>query len=296
MNQIPVISIVLGSFNRLAFLKLTIQSIRNEIELCNLPVEIIVVDGGSIDGSINWLAGQKDIITIIQHNGGFWNNNKIEKKSWGFFMNLGFKSAHGKYVCMVSDDCLIIPGAIKNGYELFERKLVEGEKIGAIAFYWRNWPNDSHYSVGLTLGRKIFVNHGLFLRTALEDVNFIDEETYFFYYGDADLCLKIWQKGYQCIESPDSYIEHFSHAFNSKNKTQRSKPDSNDKESFLKKWTNIFYENKDKYTGGWLEKEYTDKTETVKKFNFQNSLIKFKRLFIVERYLNKIKKIFSSKE
>lgn len=63
------ISIVLGSYNRLEFIKLAIKSIRNEI--INLNSEIIVIDGGSTDVTLNWLLKQKDIITIIQHNRGY---------------------------------------------------------------------------------------------------------------------------------------------------------------------------------------------------------------------------------
>jgi glycosyltransferase involved in cell wall biosynthesis len=268
-------------------------SVRNEIKLCNFPIEIIVIDGGSMDGSIEWLVKQKDIITIVQHNNGMWNGQKIDRKSWGFFMNLGFKNAHGKYVCMISDDCLIVPGAIKNGYELFERKLKEGEKVGALAFYWRNWPEQKKYNVGLTIGKKLFVNHGMYLRTALEEVNFIDEESFFFYYGDSDLCLKLWNSGYECIESPDSYIEHFSHAFNSKNKGPRSKPNSNDKEIFLKKWKNIFYDSKENYSGGWIEKEYEDPDKTSELFNIHKIILDFKQKFFIVKMMNKFKNIFN---
>jgi len=145
--NIPQISIVLGSYNRIKFLKVTIKSIRQEIERYHLLCEIIVIDGGSNDGSIQWLIRQKDIITIVQHNRGNWKGKIIERRSWGYFMNLGFKAAKGKYICMISDDCLIVPGALKNGYDLFEHKLQEDNKIAAVAFYWRNWPEQSKYWV-----------------------------------------------------------------------------------------------------------------------------------------------------
>jgi hypothetical protein len=44
-----------------------------------------------------------------------------------------------------------------------------------MAFYWRNWPDQKEYYVGRTLGMKMMVNHGLFLRSAVEEVGWIDE-------------------------------------------------------------------------------------------------------------------------
>lgn len=202
------ISIVLGTFNRFDLLKLTIQSIREELQYFLSGHEIIVIDGGSTDGSLEWLIQQKDIITIVQHNRGEWLGKPIERKSWGYFMNLGFKAAQGKYICMISDDCLIIPGAIRNAVQLFEEKLNQKKKIGAIAFYYRNYPFDAHYFVQIPQGRMI-INHGLYLKSALEKVNYIDETTYQFYFADADLSFRLWKAGFKIIDSPTSFIEHY---------------------------------------------------------------------------------------
>jgi glycosyltransferase involved in cell wall biosynthesis len=173
------VSVVFGSYNRSEFIKLTVDSIRIELNDFDYPYEIIVIDGGSSDGTLNWLIEQKDILTIIQHNRGSWNGQPIKRRSWGYFMNLGFKCAKGKYICMLSDDCLVVPGAIKNGYALFEEKMNKEEKVGAIAFYFRNYPVDDFYYVGLTFG-KIFVNHGMFYKKGLEEVGYIDEDSYLF--------------------------------------------------------------------------------------------------------------------
>ncbi|MEW6696874.1 MAG: FkbM family methyltransferase [Bacillota bacterium] len=263
MGSKPLISVVLGTYNRLAFLKLTIESIRKEV--VNIPHEIIVIDGSSTDGTLEWLIQQKDILTLVQHNRGEWQGKPIQRKSWGYFMNLGFKCAQGKYICMLSDDCLLLPGAIINGYTLFENELNKGEKLGAAAFYWRNWPTDKKYVVLLTLGNKMFVNHGMFLKQALEDVGYVDEETYLFYHADGDLCLKMWQQGYRCIDSPDSYVEHFNHANLPVRKSNYTMQPA-DWRNYLLKWSTVFYDPVKKNIDGTLEKEFVDVHETANLF------------------------------
>lgn len=283
------VSVVLGSFNRKKLLKLTIASIREEFSRASFPHEIIVVDGGSTDGSLRWLSEQKDIITIIQHNRGTWKGKEITRRSWGYFMNLGFKCAQGTYICMLSDDCLVVPGAIINGFHLFENERKDGKKLGALAFYWRNWPEQKKYWVGLTLGNKMFVNHGMYLRKALEEVDFIDEKTYRFYHADGDLCLKLWQNGYEVIDSPDSFIEHNTHANLSvrKSNTQNQKDDW---QNYLEKWKGIFYHPDIEDSGAWIEKEYSDLSNTAE---MHFNTIPFLRTNIIIRDL--IKKFRKSK-
>ena len=212
----PIISIVLGTYNRLNFLKQTIKSIRQEQKRLSVLSEIIVVDGGSNDGTISWLAKQKDIILIVQHNRGFWNGKPIKRQSWGYFMNLGFKCTQGTYICMLSDDCLLVPNALVNSLNCFEKRMEKGEKIGSLAFFWRDipqnytdWSKPGEYFIVRPTSTISLVNHGIYLKKALEEINYIDEETFTFYHADTDLCLKLEQKGYFCDVSPDSYVEHY---------------------------------------------------------------------------------------
>lgn len=206
IRKSPLVSMVLGTYNRLELLQHTIANLRAESR--DLSREIIVIDGGSTDGSMDWLTRQTDIITIIQHNRSQDPERPVPRRSWGYFMNLGFKVAQGKFILMISDDCILLPGSLQRGVDQFER-MHRRNRIGGVAFHFRNWPDEQHYYVQKTLGGKLMVNHGLFLRNALEDVGWVEEDYYTFYKADGDLSLKIWERGYKILESEGSFVEHY---------------------------------------------------------------------------------------
>ena len=124
-------------------------------------------------------------------------------------MNLCFKATQGFYVLMLSDDCLLLPDAVNNGIDHYTRLEQEGKKIGGIAFYFRNWSEENRYYVHKTFGDKLMVNHGFFFKDALEAFNYVGENSYVFYKADSDLCLKIWQTGYEIVDCPTSFVEHY---------------------------------------------------------------------------------------
>lgn len=282
-----LVSVVIGSYNRRAFLKSTLESVRNNG--MTFPYEMIVVDGGSTDGTLRWLTQQKDVITIVQHNRGAFRGKPIERQSWGYFMNLGFKTAQGKYICMISDDCLLVPGAIKNGVDLFEKKLEEGNKVGGVAFYWREWPINRDYWVGTTFGDKMFVNHGLYLREAVAKVNWIDENTYFFYHADGDLCLRMWENGYETVDSPDSYVEHYSHA-NQRIKVTNAERQKQDWAAYSQRWIGAFPGPFGNFPGQFISKKYQDVYQTYLLFPWFSRMTLPGRLFI-RKIKNRIQKI-----
>jgi GT2 family glycosyltransferase len=257
------ISVVLGSYNRRRFLKAAIQSIRDNG--ISVPYEIIVVDGGSTDGSLRWLSWQKDIITIVQHNQGSFRGQPIQRRSWGYFMNLGFKCAQGEFIVMISDDSLLVPDSIMNGLDYYKRLTTQGRNIGALAFYFRNWPEQWQYFVRTTIGDKISVNHGMFRRSALEDVGWIEEERYQFYHADSDLSLKLWQRGYEVVDCPGAFVEHFRHA-NSIMRKQNMQSQKSDWSAYLDKWAGGFFGPDRDNSGGWIYSDYQDLNKTVNKF------------------------------
>ena len=257
------LSVVLGSYNRKRFLEAAVQSVRDNG--ISVSYEIIVVDGGSTDGSLRWLSRQKDIITIVQHNRGSFRGQTVERRSWGYFMNLGFKCAQGRFIVMISDDTLLVPGAVMNGLDHYEKLKAQGRKIGAIAFYWREWPQEQNYKVGLTLGNRMCVNHGMFLREALNEVGWIEEQRYQFYHADGDLSLKLWQQGYEVVDCPGAFVEHFRHA-NARARKKNMQDQQTDWSAYLDKWTGIYYDPEKDDTGGWMYSDYQDLNRTIPKF------------------------------
>ncbi len=291
------ITFVLGSFNRIKLLPLAIDSIRKEQNgLKEIKSEIIVVDGGSTDGSLEWLINQKDIITVVQHNRGEWHGKKIERRSWGYFMNLAFKMAKGKYICMISDDAILHENAVKNGYELFETKINSGEKIGAVAFYFNDWPLRKKYAVANNLDH-LYVNHGMYLKQALEDIGYIDEDTYMFYGADTDIILEMEQEGYKCIDSKNSFLEHYNDdtlGAKKNNIKQLGSNVNNDAEMLVRKWENVLYDkeqaNKYRKRIGYFS---FHENENIKNLGFLfNKKMDNSAILPNSTFVNKFKKIF----
>ncbi len=277
------LSFVLGSYNRRKFLEGAIQSVRqNGIKV---PYEIIVVDGGSTDGSLRWLNEQKDILTIVQHNRGSFRGQPVERRSWGYFMNLGFKCARGRFIVMISDDTLLIPQAAMNALHHYEKLQAQGRNIGAVAFYWREWPQEQEYKVGLALGDRMFVNHGMFLREALEEVGWIEEESFRFYYADVDLCLKLWQKGYEVVDCPAAFVEHFRHT-NRKVRRQNLQDEKSDRSAYLDRWAGRVNGSHGANLGRWIYSQYNDPHRTV--MNFPKVTLPMITISMAHRWIKKI--------
>ncbi len=200
-----IVSIVVPTFNRFAGLKRCIDKIRQDV---SHPNEVIVVDGGSTDGTREWLTTQNDLHPILEP--------RREGAVKAF--NKGFRATTGYYVMWLNDDAYPLPGSIEAAVAMIERPDLPG--LGMVAFY-HNWHNERNvldhvehegetYQLCHVRGYP-YANFGLIRRSLLERIGFADERYYFFGF-DPDLSLKVQlDEGLEVIGCRNALIHHDEH-------------------------------------------------------------------------------------
>lgn len=193
----PRLSIVTGTYNRLVLLQDMMKSAHAGIPP-GIPLEFVIVDGGSTDGTLDWCKSQADVM-LIEHGellGGI-----------RAFCD-GAKEATGKYVVLANDDIAFFPGALLRAILHLE----ETATCGAVAFAdnrpvppW--YPDGSHYHVLSAPGQRNgktaslpYAQVGMFRRWLGDAIGWWGADDKHFpartYGGDNYLSSKIWELGY----------------------------------------------------------------------------------------------------
>ncbi len=101
------ISVITPSFNQVSFLKQTIESVK--IQDLSLELEHIIVDGGSTDGSVDYLRSLGDTVRWISE----------PDRGQADAVNKGIRMASGEIIGWLNSDDLYFPGALQTVADYF---------------------------------------------------------------------------------------------------------------------------------------------------------------------------------
>lgn len=231
-----MVSVIIVSWNAREYLMQCLASLTPAV--CRYPMEIIVVDNASSDGSAEAVASAFPQVHLLRNpaNLGFARAN-----------NLGIAASTGRYACLVNSDVKVLPDCISRLVDFCEEHPTVGmvgpriigrdgnlqrscrgfpgvwnmfcRALALDAFFpgsrWlsgfllSHWPQDSLRQVDMLTGCFWLVR-----RQALAQVGPLDER--FFMYGeDMDWCKRFWLKGWQLIFVPSAEAIHYGGASSS---------------------------------------------------------------------------------
>ena len=185
------LSIVFGTYNRYSLLVDCIESIRQSVG--NLHYEIIVVDGGSTDGSRQYLANQPDVVFL-----GEW---ELEGAIRAF--NKGFSLTKGWATCQLNDDCVCIGSVLSDAYHYLR---ANQDAVGQIAFYFDTACN-GQFRRGDIVNGFVTANLGMCQTLLGHAVGWWGQEDHT-YGGDNRLSMEIWQLGYKVVALEQFKVHH----------------------------------------------------------------------------------------
>lgn len=212
----PLVSIIIVNWNGEALLKTLLPSLK-KIDYKNF--ELIIVDNGSKDGSINYAKKVFPKIKIF-----------VNKTNLGFAKanNQGISLAKGELILFLNNDTELT----KDFLGILVKRLMADSKMGAcqpkILHSEKKGRLDSIgsfltasgflYHLGFeakdtkTLSKeiKLFSGKGsclLFKKKLLDKIGGFDED-FFAYFEETDLCWRLWLSGHYLLYLPNSIIYH----------------------------------------------------------------------------------------
>ena len=179
----PLVSIVTPTLNRAAYLRWTINSIRNQ----TYPnLEHLVMDGGSADGTL-------DLLRAVE---GAYRMRWQSKRDEGMYqaINAGLASTEGEILAYLNSDDLYFPWTIQTVVDAFLRNpdvdfiygdalAVDDETGQTIAYFMQPFDLDFIQRIGFLAQPAVF-----WRRRAFEDVGPFDESLR--YVADCDYWMR----------------------------------------------------------------------------------------------------------
>lgn len=243
-----MISLCIPTYNRLTYLKRCLESILTGFE--DYPYEVIIADGGSTDGTLEYVKGlNSDNIKLIEQ-GKLTGITKAYNES--------FKIVKGDYIFVGNDDTFLFPKVFIKSCKLMDRE----ERIGLVA------PKDQEPRHGnlpaVTLKMKkywaLLSKFHIFRASVLKEINYYDENLRS-YYTDDDSCLSVLNLGYTITYTKEVGMIHYRAPDEDKNPARKKNFDNKrlnqEQEYMKKKWENLTKETNDYLKPFYLKRKKT---------------------------------------
>ena len=191
-----MISIVIGTYNRKDQIRRCVESILTETRV---PFHIYITDGGSNDGTIEYL----ESIASETVNPIFLGKLVGQAKAY----NDAFERVTTPYVCWLSDDNVVISHGLDNAVRVLE----QCPRLGMIALKTRDVQGPfvaAPYIGGLSSIGILNVNQGVLRTRVLRQVGGFSE-TFRNYGIDPDLTAKVLFSGYDVAYTRAVALHHY---------------------------------------------------------------------------------------
>jgi GT2 family glycosyltransferase len=211
-------SIIIVNFNGEAWLKKCLDSLKRQ-SYRGSPVEILVVDNGSSDGSVELVRRQYPDVAVLTH----------AENNYAKALNLGISRSKGEFIAFLNNDMVVAEAWLAGLVELLE----SDERIGCVGgklflmdgrinsvgieqiegFYFRDQgfgEEDRGQYDHIASHEAITGGAILWRRECLEDIGAVDED-YLMYLEDVDLCFRCKAKGWLIMYTPYSTGHHWFH-------------------------------------------------------------------------------------
>ena len=252
MTQSTLTSIIILNYNLKEYTQALLDSIRRYTR--QGTYEIIVVDNGSQDGSVEWLQSQQDVRLIAN-----WKNVGFPKGC-----NQGMAIAQGDEILLLNNDVVVTAHWLDN----LHQALYSAPEVGAVGPVTNNCSNRqvvavpyanentpsameqmqqfaASYNVSdSTKWQKWMKLVGfclLFRREVYAKIGGMDEAYSPGNYEDDDYCLRIRRAGYEILLCRDTFVHHFgSKTFNVSITEERIKYERYEEKNrayFCRKWS-----------------------------------------------------------
>jgi glycosyltransferase involved in cell wall biosynthesis len=168
-----MISIVTGTLNRRHLLPIIID---NTVDNC-CQLELVLVDGGSEDGTVEYLKSlNHPKIKLIEVG---------HRSSYSHFMNLGIRASSHEYICQWNDDAFLL-----NKWEDVISSLGEEDLY---LFSWR-YDTDNEWIIYCDFVEEVCMNYGIYKKDVFRKYGMYSD-AYRYYCADGDMSYRAWVNG-----------------------------------------------------------------------------------------------------